>query len=325
MTEENRRTFIKRTIAAGAGAVGTAALTALLHDKGRAMADRAEQGEVALGKDHRTERPAGASRLAVAEGPGPARNARAAVEVLGGMGAFVKKGETVLVKPNVGWDRTPEQGANTTPEVVGEIVRMCLEAGAGKVIVTDHCCNDPRRAFFRSGIGKAAQEAGAKVLLPDAAGFSNTDLGGKHLGVWPIVRPFLEADRVINCPIAKHHSLTRATLCMKNWYGILGGRRDRLHQEIDEGIAELYAFARPTLSFLDATRVLMRGGPQGGNLGDVERRDTVAAGVDEVALDAFGATLFGLSPAEVGSITAAEKLGLGTSDYESLGPVRVKG
>ncbi len=323
MSDEGRRAFIKRGIAAGACAVGTTGLTALLHSGGKAVAGSKKE-LLPTGKDHGVKRPADAKKMSIAEGSSPAKNVQKAVEALGGMSAFVSRGERVLVKPNVGWDRSPSQAATTDPEAVGEIVRMCVEAGAAEVVVSDHPCNDPERTFLRSGIGKATEEAGGKVLLPALAGYVNMDIGGEALGEWPVIRPFAEAERVINCPVAKHHSLSGTTLCMKNWFGILGGRRGRLHQRIEDSVVELYAFARPTLSILDATRILLRNGPQGGRLSDVAVRNTVAAGIDEVALDAFGAHLFGLKPKDVGSIISAEKMGLGVSDFESLNPVRIK-
>ena len=130
--------------------------------------------------------------------------------------------EVVLVKPNIGWDRTPEQAANTNPDVVAEVIRQCLGAGAKRVLVTDVSCNEPRRCFQRSGIAEAAKQAGAEVILPDPSNFKEVDLQGEVLHAWPVFESFLNADKIINVPIAKHHGLTGTTLGMKNWYGILG-------------------------------------------------------------------------------------------------------
>lgn len=162
------------------------------------------------------------------------------------------------MKPNVGWDRTPAQGANTHPALVSEMVRLCFAAGASRVTVTDVSCNDPRRSFIRSGIKEAGEAAGARVVLPSAEDFVEVDLSGTVLTTWLVLKHFIETDRLINMPIVKQHSLTRCTVGMKNLYGILGGRRNRLHQEIDQCIVDLAAFVRPTLTVVDATRVLVR-------------------------------------------------------------------
>ncbi len=241
------------------------------------------------------------------------------LDAVGGIKRFIQFDETVTIKPNIGWDRSPEQAANTNPVLVGEMVRLCFEAGAGSVIVTDISCNDPRRCFMRSGIGQAAESAGAKVPLPTEDDFLETKMNGKLLTVWPVLKYFLETDKLINMPIVKQHSLSRCTIGMKNLYGILGGRRHQLHQQIDQSIVDLAAFCRPTLTVVDATRVLLRGGPQGGSLGDVARENTVICSTDQVAADARGAEFLGLSGDRVGHIRLAAKSGLGSIDYRSAG------
>jgi len=234
----------------------------------------------------------GLPEMAIAQGDDPRQLVRKAIAELGGIQRFVSRGDVVVIKPNASWDRTPEQAANTNPLVVGETARLCSEAGARKVIVADVPINEPRRSFDRSGIAQAAREAGAEVVLPGERRFREVDLHGEALGVWPVLEPFLEADKIINIPIAKHHSLTGATLGMKNWYGILGGARHGLHQRIHESLADLAAFMRPTLTVIDAYRVLMRNGPSGGSLADVALRKTLIAGTDPVALDAYVAKAY---------------------------------
>jgi uncharacterized protein (DUF362 family) len=250
---------------------------------------------------------------------------RASLDAIGGVGRFVKDGERVTIKPNVGWDRTAEQAANTNPVLIGELVRQCLSAGAAAVVVTDVTCNDPRRCFLRSGIRAAAEAAGATVALPAAADFVNTDLDGEMLTEWPVLKHFLECDKLINMPIVKQHSLTRCTIGMKNLYGILGGRRNQLHQQIDQSIVDLAAFATPTLTVVDATRVLLRGGPQGGSLDDVAVPNTVICATDLVAADARGAEFLDLQPDKVGHIRLAAQSGLGTLDYRAAGYQEVGG
>jgi uncharacterized protein (DUF362 family) len=249
----------------------------------------------------------------------PAAALNAALDAIGGIGRFVQTGETVVVKPNVGWDRTPAQGANTHPVLVSEMVRLCLAAGAAQVIVADVSCNDPRRSFLRSGIKEAGETAGASVMLPTPEDFVDVDLGGTVLTRWPVLKHFVQADRLINMPIVKQHSLTRCTVGMKNLYGILGGRRNRLHQEIDQSIVDLAAFVRPTLTVVDATRVMFRGGPQGGSLDDVSIENTVMCSTDQVAADARAVEFLGLSGRQIGHIALAAQWGIGSLDYRAVG------
>lgn len=257
--------------------------------------------------------------LAIARGGEPARLVEAALEALGGMRRFVSRGDVVALKPNVSWDRTAEQAANTNPEVVGEIARQCLEAGASKVLVADVTIHGAESCFARSGIGEAARKAGASVVLPSPHLLREVDIGGEALRVWPVFTPFLEADKVINLPVAKHHSLTRVTLGLKNWYGILGGTRQRLHQRIDESLADLGAFLRPTLTVIDGYRVLMRGGPSGGSLEDVALRRTLVAATDPVAADAWAAEAFwGLKAGDLPFLQIAARRGLGRADFAGL-------
>jgi uncharacterized protein (DUF362 family) len=257
--------------------------------------------------------------MVVAHGEGPERLLRKALEELGGIKRFVARGDVVLVKPNIAWDRTPEQAANTNPTLVAEMVRLCREAGAARVVVTDVSCNEPRRCFQRSGIGAAARAAGAQVVLPEERRFVEADLRGEVLTVWPVLQPFLEADKIINVPIAKSHDLTGVTLGMKNWYGILGGARHRLHQRIDESLADLADFMRPTLTLLDAYRVLLRNGPTGGSLDDVALEKTLVAGTDPVAIDAYVAKAYwNLGVEQLPYLKLAAARGLGKLNFEDV-------
>jgi uncharacterized protein (DUF362 family) len=257
--------------------------------------------------------------MAVIHDGEPAQLVRRALDELGGIRRFVSRTDVVVIKPNIAWDRTPEQAANTNPELVAEIVRQCHDAGAKKVILTDVSCNDPRRCFERSGIAAAASREGAQVILPDASLFKEVDLGGDVLQAWPVLQPFLEADKIINVPIAKHHSLTGATLGMKNWYGILGGQRRQLHQHIHESLADLADFVRPTLTIMDSYRILVRNGPTGGNLEDVLLKKTLIAGTDPVALDAYVAKAYwNLEASSLPYLKMASDRGLGIVDFEKV-------
>jgi uncharacterized protein (DUF362 family) len=257
-------------------------------------------------------------RLAVAGGAGPRANLGRALAALGGIERFIRPGDRVAVKPNCAWDRSAEQAANTDPELVGEIARLCLAAGAASVVVVDNSCHDPARAFARSGIAEAARAAGAAVAHQRSTGTVTLDLGGSVLGPWEVLAPIAGADRVINVPIVKHHSLGRGTLGMKNWFGAMVGRRASLHQRLDQVCAELGAAFRPTLTVVDATRVLTGGGPTGGSLELVRHDDLIAVSTDPVAADAWGATRLDLSPAELPYLAVAERLGLGATDWRSV-------
>ena len=248
---------------------------------------------------------------------------RKAVEALGGMARFISRGDVVAIKPNIGWDRMPVHAANTNPLVVAELVKLVLDAGAARVVVTDASCNEPNRCFQRSGIWRAAHAVGATVILPAAHRFRDIRMKGDVLDLWPVYTPLVNADKVINVPVAKHHNLSKYTGAMKNWYGLLGGRRNRLHQNIDVSIADLATFMRPTLTVLDATRVLMRNGPQGGNIDDAKDLHQVIASLDQVAVDAYGATLIGEKPSNVKYLALGEERGLGTASWETVPRVEV--
>ena len=262
--------------------------------------------------------------LAVAHGASAAAITKAALDALGGMGKFVSKGDIVVVKPNIGWDRLPEHAACTNPEVVGALVAMCVAAGAKKVKVFDRTCNDPRRCYTQSGIEAAAKKVGAEVSHIDDRKFKEVSMRGELLKSWPLYTELLDADKVINVPIAKHHGLSKLTMSLKNWMGVMGGQRGKIHQKIDESLIDLALVLKPTLTVLDAVRILTKNGPQGGNLGDVKKLDTVIAGVDQVAVDAYGATLFGMNGADIGYIAAGAKRGIGVMDLAKLGIKKVE-
>lgn len=256
--------------------------------------------------------------LALAQGDAPSEITRAAVSALGGMERFVSRGDVVIVKPNIGWDRTPELAACTNPEVVKSIVEMVLQANAKEVIVMDNTTNQAKRCYARSGIADAAKEAGAKVPFTNPYRLKKMAVGGEWLKEWEIFTDFVEADKIINVPIAKTHSLSRLTLGMKNWLGAVGGNRSQLHQRIDQAMVDLAAFFKPRLTVLDAYRILVRNGPQGGRLSDVEIRKTVVAGIDPVAVDGMGATFFDIPPTDLPYLQLASQRGLGEINLERL-------
>ncbi|QFY89646.1 DUF362 domain-containing protein [Magnetovirga frankeli] len=258
------------------------------------------------------------AQLSVVRGSQVEPMVREALQLLGGMQRFIAKGDRVLIKPNIGWDRQPEQAANTNPEVVAALVRLCREAGAGEIIVSDVSLNDPKRCFVRSGIQQAAQEAGARVELPGGNDFIDTDMQGQLLKIWPVAKHYHWADKLINVPIVKHHSLCGCTLGMKNLYGAIGGRRNQLHQDIHTSIVDLAAAVTPTLTVMDAVRVLKHNGPTGGSLDDVARENTIIAGVDPVAIDSYSLRFLDLKPEQVPFLAMAEARGLGLVDWRQL-------
>ncbi|MDD5424937.1 MAG: DUF362 domain-containing protein [candidate division Zixibacteria bacterium] len=310
-----RRDFIRQTGKAAALAALTAGTGWFFYNR------KDETYEVPILKDIDFEisPDSGFPGLTLARDEDHIRALHKALDAIGSIKRFIKTGEKVTIKPNIGWDRAPEQAATTNPVLVGEMVRLCLEAGAGEVIVSDVPCNDARRTFIRSGIKEAAEKAGAKVFLPVDDDFIQVDLKGKILTRWPVLRHFIQTDKFINMPIVKQHSLCTCTIGMKNLYGILGGARNRLHQQIDESIVDLAAFCRPTLVVVDATRVLMRGGPTGGSLSDVEIHNTVLCATDQVAADARSSEFLNARAERISHLTLAEKSGLGKIDYNFIG------
>jgi uncharacterized protein (DUF362 family) len=178
--------------------------------------------------------------------------------------------------------------------------------------------NDPRRCYVQSGIEAAARAAGAEVSFMDDRKFRDMAINGLALKTWPLYSEIFEADKVINVPIAKHHGLAKLTLSMKNWMGMMGGSRRMIHQKLDESLVDLAMKAKPCLTVLDAVRILTDNGPQGGDLKDVKKLDTVIAGVDQVAIDAYGATLFGMKGSDLGYVRLAAEHKFGVMDLGKL-------
>ncbi|MBN1572932.1 MAG: DUF362 domain-containing protein [Deltaproteobacteria bacterium] len=269
---------------------------------------------------------AGGTTLAVATGRNYRNVVIDAVDMLGGLGSFVSSGERVAIKPNIGWDRTPELAANTHPIVVKTIAEMCLDAGAKRITVLDRTCDDARRTYVNSGIKSAVEEikdSRVRVEYVNMERFVKIKIPrGIKLEDLEVYRTVLDADKLINVPVAKSHGLTTLTLSMKNLMGVIGGRRGMIHWEIDQKLADISTVIRPDLIVLDATRILTRGGPSGGNIKNVKVLNKVIAGTDPVAIDSYGATLFGIKGTDIGHIATAYKMGLGEIN---LSKVTVKG
>ncbi len=237
---------------------------------------------------------------------------------LGGMGRFVKRGDIVVVKPNIGWDRTPEQAANTNPILTAAVVEAAYEAGARKVKVFDRTCMDARRCYSSSGIADAVKKVDGEVSYVDDRKYAEVDFSGTCLSKWPVYKEIIEADKVINVPIAKHHSLAGLTMAVKNWMGVLGGNRGYLHRNMDHCLADLAGYFKPALTILDAYRILFRNGPTGGNESDVKKATTLVAGTDQIAVDACGTELFSDKSSMPEYLQIAEKRGYGKTDFRDM-------
>ncbi|MCE5230529.1 DUF362 domain-containing protein [bacterium] len=309
----SRRQFLVRT------AAGLAALQGGILDATSVFAAE-KTGKMAIAKwSGKTE---GMTGDQISEAAG--KMARRAVEALGGMKRFVKAGETIWVKPNIAWDRKPEQAGNTNPQLVAEVVKMCLEAGAKTVKVGDNTCNPAQKTYITSGIAAAAEKAGAQVVYLDKTRFKNADIKGNALNQVPVYPEMLECDGIINVPILKHHGQAQMTMCLKNLMGMMD-RRGLIHQDIPAGLADLNVFMAPKirLHILDAVRTLKAHGPTGGNLNDVVMKWSVAAGTDPVAIDAWGAELAGYKPADIAFLPKCAERGVGKMDYRSLAPKEI--
>ena len=326
----------RELLARGSGALVAAGVAAaggyLLYDpKGDAGLRRPSNAKLRL-KNYFAEIdfPDSSPRISVAtsrEGERGAieRMVRAAVGGLdpsAGMKRFVSKGDVVLVKPNVGFDRPPHLGATTDPEVLRWVIRLCNEAGARKVVVADNPIEAPDACFARSKIRQIAQAEGAKVILPSQVHFEMVEIRDRPpdphqaeaLGRWPVFyRPLAEATKVIGVAPIKDHNLCSASMNLKNWYGLLGGRRNQFHQAIHNIVSDLGMMMSPTLVIADATRVMMRNGPTGGRITDVKAggelgRPAVIASVDPVACDAWCYRhLLGRDPARLAYLELAHQ------------------
>lgn len=264
--------------------------------------------------------PWSAPDLVVARGGTPEELVRRAVAALGGMERFVKPGDDVIVKPNICVAyHTYEYAATTNPWVVGALVRLALEAGARRVRVMDFPFGGgPEEAYVRSGIQEQVQAAGGQMELMAPFKFAEVPIPqGQDLKKWTVYQEALKADVLIDVPIAKHHSLARLTLGMKNLMGLIQNR-SAMHRNLGQRLADLTSLFRPTLTVVDAVRILVDHGPTGGRLEDVRQLDTVIASPDIVAADAYAATLFGLRPNDLDYVRAGAAMGLGQSDLARL-------
>ena len=244
----------------------------------------------------------------------------AALATLGGIGAFVRPGQTVCLKPNIGWDAPPERGADTHPELVGRLTRLCLEAGAKSVSVFDNTCDQWQRCYENSGIEKAARDAGAIVINgKDRSYYREVAIpGGVKLKTALVHSLVLDSDVLLNVPVLKHHSGTGMTAAMKNLMGVIWDRGFYHQNNIHQAIADFLLLRKPTLNILDAYHPMVRNGPRGKTVDDLVEMRSLLASTDPVALDAAAAKMLGLDPAKIGYIKIGDEMKLGTMDLESV-------
>ena len=258
--------------------------------------------------------------LAVVHGAEPAAITEAAIQAVGGIGRFVKRGNDVIVKPNICVNyNTFEYASTTNPTVVGTIVRLCVEAGAKRVRVMDtQYTGDPETAYRTSGIHEAVTEAGGEMEIMSKIKFAKFDIpDGRDIQSWTIYRDIIEADVLINVPIAKHHGSSRLTLGCKNLMGVID-KPNQFHPNLHQRIADLNTLIRPALTVVDAVRILTAHGPGGGNLKDVKKVDTIIASHDIITADAYATTLFDLTPDDIDYIRLGAEMGLGEKDWSKV-------
>jgi uncharacterized protein (DUF362 family) len=298
----DRREFFKKSIAAG-----TATLGAGFFDGAALFAQAAAAGT-------------GIPDLVAVQNGEPDVMFEKGIEALGGMKAFVKKDQTVVVKPNIGWDKPPELGANTNPLLVKTIVKHCFDAGAKKVFVLDHTCSNPQKAYKNSGIQENAEAAGGTVVFAnDEKNYVEVSVPKatilKTTKVHQIVK---DCDVLINVPVLKHHIGTGITIAMKNLMGVMWDRGFYHSKGLHECIAEFCLYRKPDLNVVDAYRVTMDHGPHQANPEDIKIRKALMLSRDIVAADAAAAKLFGSDPAQVQHIKLAHDLGIGNMNLDKL-------
>jgi uncharacterized protein (DUF362 family) len=256
--------------------------------------------------------------LSLVKGDSPSQITRKAIDLLGGMNRFISKGDIVMIKPNIAFDRKPRFAACTNPDVVRALVELCFESGAKEVKVMDNPVHPPKQTYTSSGIAEAVEKAGGQVLYPDSDRAKSISINGKQIKTAKIFTDIIEADKLINVPILKTHPFTRLTMGMKNWLGAIWGNREIYHQNVNQNIVDLAAFFKPTLTVLDAFRIMVKNGPDGGSLSDVALNNTVVAGKDPVAVDAMGATICKYKPKGLSFLKLANKLGHGEIDLNKV-------
>ncbi len=249
-----------------------------------------------------------------------------AIKALGGIGTYVKPGQTVLLKPNIGWDVVPERAGNTNPKLVKRVIEQCYQAGAKKVFVFDNTCDKWDRCYSNSGIEKAVKDAGGTIVPGNTESYYQevSVPKGEKLTTTKVHELVMESDVFINMPVLKSHSSARVTIALKNLMGVVWDRSYWHKNDLNQCIADYATFSKkPTLNIIDAYRVMMKNGPRGVSEADVSTMKSLIISPDIVAADTAATKLFGLDPADVPYLEMAEALGVGTTKLETLNIHRV--
>lgn len=320
--ELSRRRFLKRAALAGATLAAAGATSWLAWDREGPTGRETTEKSFEI-PDYSV--PGAGTHMAIARGSDRSLTLAAALGAIGGLEKFIRPGDRVLLKVNAAFATPPSLNATTHPDIVRALAAECLRVGAKEVRVSDNSINDPDACFRLTGIAQAAEEAGASLFRPTPRAFRSFTLEGAQLiREWPLLAQPLEGvNKVIGVAPVKDHQRSRASMTMKNWYGLLGGRRNVFHQDINTIVTELARMVRPTLVVLDGTMTMMTNGPTGGSVADLKATDTLIVSTDQVAADAFGVTLLDRTIGDVPYIAMAEAAGCGTADYASLRPAEV--
>jgi uncharacterized protein (DUF362 family) len=306
----DRRQFINKGIAAG-----VVAGSSILLGKSNPLLARASHSPVEV------------YDLVAVKGGEPEVMFDKAIESLGGMKQFVSKGQTVVVKPNIGWDVIPEKAANTNPKLVTRIIEHCFNAGAKDVFVFDHTCDNWVKCYKNSGLEKAAKDAGAKVVSGETEGYYQEVAipGGKSLTRAKVHELILTSNVFINVPVLKDHGGARLTISMKNLMGVVWDRRYWHRNDLHQCIADYATYQRkPDLNVVDAYAVMKTNGPRGTSIDDVVTMKSLILSRDMVAADAASAKLLGFEPDDIGYIKMAEQMKVGRKDLSGMSINRIK-
>ena len=316
----NRRQFLDRLSKAGIPIIAACAAGFWFHDSKGPSSSKKEESNLVL-PDFSID--AIGQKMSIVRGEDRVATLRMALKSLGGIETFIKKGDRVLLKVNAAFASPAVLSATTHPSIITEMTQLCFQAGAVSVVVTDNPINDPASCFTLTGIADAARSAGARVLLPrDDLFRPMTVKDAKLIRNWPVLyKPFADINKVVGMAPLKDHHRSGASMTMKNWYGLLGGRRNIFHQDINTIIMELALMVKPTLVILDGTTSMVTNGPTGGSLSDLKETRTMIVSTDQVAADAYGASLIGKTAGDLPYIGMAAASGAGTADYALLKPV----
>ncbi|MGD2099462.1 MAG: DUF362 domain-containing protein [Desulfobacterales bacterium] len=316
----NRRQFMVRSAKAGASIIAACSISYWFYDSAGPGRQTTEAEALQIPDFSMPEL---GERMSIVRGDNRLKTLELALKSVGGLEAFIKKGDRVLLKVNAAFASAPMLSATSHPDIVAALTRLCLKAGAASVVVADNPINDPASCFRLTGIEQAARSAGATVVLPQNEFFKLFSLPqGQLIRNWPVFfDPLSRVDKIIGTAPVKDHHRSGASMIMKNWYGLLGGRRNIFHQDIHTIIQELAMMIKPTLVVLDGTTTMMHNGPTGGSLSDLKHTHTMIVSTDQVAADAYGAGLLDKTVADLAFIKKADAAGLGTADFRSLNPV----